>query len=61
MKRLMRCAAIVTAFAFSVGARPARADTGTINPECLGSSCGAPSEGGAVSLWDSFLGWLGLE
>ena len=60
MKRLMLSAAVITAFALSLGAHPARAD-GTDNPECLGSSCGAPHEGGAVSLWDSVLSWLGLE
>jgi hypothetical protein len=61
MKRLMLSAAVITAFALSLGARTARADSGADNPECLGMACGAPQEGGAVSLWDSVLGWLGLE
>ena len=61
MKRLMLRAAVVTAFALSLGARPVHADPGTINPECLGSSCGAPKDEGAVSVWDSLLSWLGLE
>ena len=59
MKRLIFCAAILTAVAFSLG-RPAHADGGPPNPECLGDLCGAPHEG-SLSLWDSFLSWLGLE
>ena len=61
MKRLMLCAAVVTALAVSLGARSVHADTGPNNPECLGDKCGAPHEGVAGSLWDSLLSWLGLE
>ena len=61
MKRLMLCAAVVASLAVSLGARPVHADGNSVNPECLGDLCGTPKEGGAVSLWDSFLSWLGLE
>ena len=57
MKRFMLRAALLTALA--LGAGPARADGGSVNPECLGQTCGAPTEQ-ATSLWDDLLRWLGI-
>ena len=54
MRRYLLRATVFAALA--LGAAPAQAN----NPECLGASCGRPSQDGG-SLWGDLLRWLGLS